>query len=181
MDVITIRAFTRVMFTYVRYSYKIEGARENKSATSPYSTSTVVERPQVPMSHHRAWSKERPLEHRAFHQWGRQLPESNSFQTGKTLWPCAFWGQAWYSPGSKTLWTHKTSAQGELENLWPRYLQPYYWISDVFRSLQIEKLSLPKSHDLGIGKLLAKCRKGKSNLNSSLMKETALLKFLCFM
>lgn len=30
MDVITIRAFTRVMFTYVRYSYKIEGACENR-------------------------------------------------------------------------------------------------------------------------------------------------------
>lgn len=69
MDVITIRAFTRVMFTYVRYSYKIEGVCENKSATSPYSKSTVVEKPQVPMSHHQAWSKERPLEHRAFHQW----------------------------------------------------------------------------------------------------------------
>ena len=69
MDVITIRAFTRVMFTYLRYSYEIEGACENKSATSPYSKSTEVDKPQEPMSHHGAWSKEWPPEHRAVHQW----------------------------------------------------------------------------------------------------------------
>lgn len=179
MDVITIRAFTRVVFTCLRYSCKTEGACEDKSTTSPYSKSTMVDEPQVLMSHHRAWSNE----------W---LWNTDSFISGEgssqTAIPSRLAKLFDLVLSGDKLGIHLAVKSFEPTNrqhreIWKIFDRGTYILiieSQIYSGPSRSRdFHCPKAMILGLE--FAKCRKGKSNSNSSLMKQTAVLKFLCLM
>ena len=179
MDVITAGTFTRAMFTYLRNCRKIERPLWAQGCSLPSHQVDSVDKPQVHVPHHQARSKEWPQHTGPFISGEGSSRRATPSRLAKLCDhpSCPFWGQAGCSLASEILRTHRPSAQWELENLWPKYLRTCYWSSDMFRSNQVWNFSVSRNHDLGVG--IFKVQKRQvHNTNSSLMKETALLKLL---